>query len=94
MEKLSDAEITEHLIGLPGWEVAEGSIVKSFRFKDFKEAFAVMTRIAFECEALNHHPNWENVYNSLSISLNTHDVGGITLNDIALAKTIEAIVKG
>ena len=94
MEKLSDSELIEHLNGLPGWEVAEGSIVKSFQFKDFKEAFAIMTRIAFECEALNHHPNWENVYNSLSIRLNTHDVGGITLNDIALAKTIEAIING
>ncbi len=94
MEKLSDAELIEHLNGLPGWEVVEGSIAKSFQFKDFKEAFSVMTRIAFECEALNHHPNWENVYNSLSIRLNTHDVGGITLNDISLAKTIEAIING
>ena len=94
MEKLSESQLTEHLESLPGWEVDKESIVKSFRFKDFKEAFSVMTRIAFECEAQNHHPNWENVYNSLTIGLNTHDVGGITLKDIALAKTIESIING
>ena len=94
MEKLSDSELKEHLSGLKGWVLEGDAIMKSFRFKDFKEAFSVMTRIAFECEAQHHHPNWENVYNSLTIRLNTHDVGGITSKDIALAKTIEAIVSG
>ena len=51
-----------------------------------------MTRIAFECEAQNHHPDWSNVYNSLYIRLNTHDVGGITSNDFKLAESIENIV--
>lgn len=94
MEKLSDSELQEHLSDLKGWVTEGDAIMKSFQFKDFKEAFSVMTRIAFECEAQHHHPNWENVYNSLTIRLNTHDAGGITSKDIALAKTIEAIVSG
>ena len=92
MEKLSDSQIASKLLELPGWEYKNGSIIKSFTFKDFKEAFSTMTRIAFECEAQNHHPEWENVYNSLSIKLNTHDVGGITQNDFDLATSIETIV--
>ncbi|MEM6866454.1 MAG: 4a-hydroxytetrahydrobiopterin dehydratase, partial [Bacteroidota bacterium] len=59
---------------------------------DFKEAFSIMTRIAFECEKMNHHPNWENVYNQLTVKLNTHDVGGITPLDIDLATAIESII--
>ena len=92
MEKLDNNQIEAHLKSLEGWGHENGSITKKFVFKDFKEAFSVMTRIAFECERLNHHPNWENVYNSLTIKLNTHDVGGITLNDIELAKSIQEIV--
>ncbi len=92
MKKLNDNEITERLSNLNGWEFKNGSIAKAYQFRDFKEAFSIMTRIAFECEALNHHPNWENVYNSLTIRLNTHDVNGITENDFDLAKTIDSIV--
>lgn len=93
MKKLSEKEIVEFLTNLEGWELQDGSITKTFTFKDFKEAFGMMTQIAFECEAQNHHPDWENVYNRLTISLNTHDVGGITMNDISLAKTIEQIIQ-
>lgn len=92
MEKLTDNEIEKALQGLQGWSYNNGAISKSFKFKDFKEAFSTMTRIAFECEAQNHHPNWENVYNTLSIALNTHDARGVTRKDIALAKSIENIV--
>ncbi len=92
MEKMTDNEIEKALQGLQGWSLNNGSISKSFKFKDFKEAFSTMTRIAFECEAQNHHPNWENVYNTLNIALNTHDVGGVTQKDIRLAQSIERIV--
>lgn len=92
MEKLNAQEIETALTNLNGWKLENGSIAKSFTFSDFKEAFAFMTRVAFEAETQNHHPNWENVYNSVAIRLNTHDVGGITMNDIALAKSIEQIV--
>jgi len=94
MEKLSIDQIQESLKHLNGWSFENGSILKSFKFQDFTEAFAVMTHIAFECEKQNHHPNWENVYNNLTIRLNTHDVDGITRNDFDLAKSIERIVNG
>lgn len=92
MEKLNSSEIETKLKDLNGWNYQNGSICKSFVFKDFKEAFSVMTHIAFEAEQQNHHPNWENVYNQLTVKLNTHDAGGITQYDFDLAKTIENIV--
>uniref|UniRef100_A0A3Q2XT45 4a-hydroxytetrahydrobiopterin dehydratase n=1 Tax=Hippocampus comes TaxID=109280 RepID=A0A3Q2XT45_HIPCM len=92
MERLTEKEIDTLLQNLEGWTYLEGSITKLFTFKDFKEAFATMTRIAFECEAQNHHPEWENIYSSLTIKLNTHDVGGVTKKDFQLARSIENIV--
>lgn len=92
MKKLNVAQIEENLKNLEGWSFENGSIIKTYKFKDFKEAFSIMTRIAFECEKMNHHPNWENVYNNLTIKLNTHDVGGITQKDFDLAQTIESII--
>lgn len=92
MEKLSIDQIEEFLKDIDGWAYMDGAIWKSFKFQDFKDTFSIMTRIAFECEKQNHHPNWENVYNNLTIKLNTHDVGGITQNDFNLAKSIERIV--
>jgi 4a-hydroxytetrahydrobiopterin dehydratase len=92
MEKLSEEEITGRLKELAGWEYNDGAIERNYKFKNFKDAFSTMTRIAFECEAQNHHPDWSNVYNSLNIRLNTHDVGGITGNDFKLAESIENIV--
>lgn len=93
MEKLNEQQIAHALKNLGSWKLVNGFIAKSFKFPNFKEAFAFMTRVAFEAEAQNHHPNWENVYNSVTIRLNTHDVGGITTNDIKLAQTIEEILK-
>ena len=92
MEKLTEQEITEHLKKLDGWEYVDGAIETSFEFKNFKEAFSVMTRIAFECEAQGHHPDWSNVYNSLTIRLNTHDADGVTEKDFKLAHSIESII--
>lgn len=92
MEKLNITQIEAQLQNLNGWTYENGSIYKSYVFKDFKEAFSVMTRIAFEAEQQNHHPNWENVYNQLTIKLNTHDAGGITQYDFDLAQSIENIV--
>ncbi len=92
MQKLTPSQIEEQLKNLNGWNHENGSIVKTYQFADFKEAFSVMTRIAFEAEKANHHPEWENVYNTLTIKLNTHDAGGITQYDFDLAKTIESII--
>ena len=94
MEKLSPTAIEQRLEALPGWTFTGTAIEKSFKFENFKAAFSVMTRIAFECEALNHHPDWKNVYNQLHIALNTHDAQGITEKDFALAEKIQEIVSG
>ncbi|MBU2945245.1 4a-hydroxytetrahydrobiopterin dehydratase [Zobellia uliginosa] len=93
MKKLPEQEIESQLKQLNGWEYVDGAIETSFEFKDFKDAFSVMTRIAFECEAQGHHPDWSNVYNSLNIRLNTHDAEGITEKDFKLAHSIEEIIE-
>ncbi|MCM4168902.1 Putative pterin-4-alpha-carbinolamine dehydratase [Arenibacter antarcticus] len=93
MSTLSKEEIERRLEQLDGWEYVDGALETSFEFKDFKDAFSVMTRIAFECEAQNHHPDWSNVYNSLNIRLNTHDANGVTEKDFKLAKSIEEIIE-
>lgn len=93
MKKLSDTEIDDRLKNLDGWTYAKGAIHTSFEFENFKEAFTVMTRIAFEAEAQEHHPNWGNVYNQLEISLSTHDADGVTEKDFRLARTIEDIIE-
>ncbi len=68
------------------------ALVKTFEFGSFREALSFMVRAGFEAEALNHHPDWTNVYNRLTVRLNTHDVGGkITSKDVELAKRFEAI---
>ena len=92
MEKLTTEEIENRLRDLKGWEFNENALETTFEFDNFKEAFTLMTRIAFECEAANHHPDWTNVYNRLHIRLNTHDAGGVTKKDFKLAQTIEALV--
>ncbi len=94
MIKLSESEIQEKLKNIDGWEYSDNAIHTTFEFKDFKDAFSVMTRIAFEAELQEHHPDWSNVYNKLQISLSTHDAGGVTENDFQLAKTIEDIIEG
>lgn len=92
MEKMTDRAIAEALEGLDGWEYHEGALATVFEFADFKEAFTAMGRIAFECEAQGHHPDWTNVYNRLEIRLNTHDAGGVTEKDFRLAHTIENLL--
>ena len=92
MEKLSKAEIEKELEKLEGWEFNENALETTFEFQNFKEAFTLMTRIAFECEAQNHHPDWTNVYNRLHIRLSTHDAGGVTQKDFELAALIEQLV--
>ncbi|MDT0676885.1 4a-hydroxytetrahydrobiopterin dehydratase [Autumnicola musiva] len=93
MEKLSEEAINKKLETLEGWKYAKNAIHTSFQFNNFKDAFTVMTRIAFEAEAQQHHPNWGNVYNELEISLSTHDAGGVTEKDFKLANAIEEIVE-
>ncbi len=76
------------LAQLSGWTPTPGrdAIQKTFRFKDFKQAFAFMTRVALKAEQMDHHPEWFNVYNRVEVTLATHDAGGVTGLDVALAK--------
>ena len=93
MEKLTNEGIAEQLTSLDGWEYSEDAIYKHFVFADFKETLAIMMGIGMMAEGMNHHPEWTNVYNKLSIKLTTHDEGGVTMKDIGLAKKIEEIIK-
>ena len=92
MKAYSEKEIREKLTNFEGWEYEEDAIHTAFEFEDFKEAFSAMTRIAFEAEKMQHHPDWHNVYNTLNITLSTHDAGGVTDKDFELAKTIDTIL--
>ncbi len=95
-QKLSDEARSEALAGLGGWQEAGGrdAITKSFKFKDFNEAFGWMTRMAMVAEQMNHHPEWFNVWNRVDVTLATHDAGGVTERDIKLAKAMDAGAKG
>ncbi len=95
IEPLSDAERADALDGLPDWDLDDGrdAITRSFKFKDFSEAFAFMTRVALLAEKADHHPEWSNVWNRVDILLTTHDVGGLSTRDIALAQAIDALVE-
>ncbi|MFI5399926.1 MAG: 4a-hydroxytetrahydrobiopterin dehydratase [SAR324 cluster bacterium] len=85
---LSAAEIQAALAGLPGWQFHEGRLRREFRFADFSTAFAFMTRVALLAERLNHHPDWSNVYQRVTIELHTHDAGGVTGRDVEMARRI------
>jgi 4a-hydroxytetrahydrobiopterin dehydratase len=85
------SEIQDKIKDLRNWVYNGNTIEKEFRFKDFSEAFSFMTRVAMQAEKLNHHPDWNNVYNTVRIHLNTHDAGGITELDFKLAAFIDKI---
>ncbi|MFB9057638.1 4a-hydroxytetrahydrobiopterin dehydratase [Mariniflexile ostreae] len=93
MSKLSNEDIEKRLLRFPDWEFYDDAIHAEFEFENFKDCFSAMSRIAFECEALNHHPDWSNTYNILSISLSSHDVNGVSDKDFKLAEAIEFIVE-
>ena len=91
---LTPAEIAAALPALPGWTHERDALAKEFRFADFRQALAFMVRVGFEAEAMDHHPDWTNVYNRVAIRLNTHDAGGrVTAKDLDLARRIEAVGK-
>lgn len=89
-EKMTDKEITAAIAQLPEWKVVNGKLNRAFKFKDFVEAFAFMTKVAIIAEKMDHHPELFNVYNRVVIDLTTHDVGGISSLDIDLAKKINS----
>lgn len=91
-EPLTKEAIAAALDELEGWELDDGQLSTSYEFEDFRSAVSFIVRIAFEAEAMNHHPEIFNVYNQVDIALSTHDAGGkVTEMDVALAKKIEAL---
>jgi 4a-hydroxytetrahydrobiopterin dehydratase len=93
MKKLTDFEIARKLESLEDWDFYDNALNTDFEFDNFKDCMSAMNRIAFECEALNHHPEWTNIYNTLDIKLTTHDANGVTLLDFKLASIINQIVE-
>ena len=89
---LSEEEIMDATSGMTGWEVVDGKLHKEYLFDTFNAAFGFMTRAAMEIEKANHHPEWLNVYNRLTIDLTTHDAGGITSNDVNLARVLDSLL--
>ncbi|MCZ6806798.1 MAG: 4a-hydroxytetrahydrobiopterin dehydratase [Deltaproteobacteria bacterium] len=91
MQKLTEAEIAEHMKTLPGWELGEDRILRKFRFKNFVEAFGWMTSVALVAEGMNHHPEWRNVWATVEVELTTHDAGGLTESDMKLASKMNEL---
>lgn len=91
--RLTDDERTAALASLPGWVLVDGreAIARTFRFKDFSQAWGFMSRAALVAEKLDHHPEWANVWNRVEVTLTTHDAGGLTQLDIDLAMAMDAL---
>ena len=93
MAKLEGAARKAALAGLQHWREVDGrdAIAKKFVFKDFNQAFGFMTRVALVAEKMDHHPEWFNVYRTVEVTLSTHDAGGVTEKDIALALAMDSV---
>lgn len=94
MHKLAPPDIQQLRATLPDWQFSEargGLISREFSFADFVQAFGFMTQVALVAEKLNHHPEWSNVYNRVAITLTTHDVQGLSTNDVDLAQQVDAL---
>ncbi|HUB84800.1 MAG TPA: 4a-hydroxytetrahydrobiopterin dehydratase [Rhizomicrobium sp.] len=92
LKKLDAKSRIAALKKLKGWKEVKGgeAITRSFKFKDFNEAFGFMTRVALLADKMDHHPEWFNVYNKVDVTLSTHDAGGVTDNDIKMATAMGA----
>jgi 4a-hydroxytetrahydrobiopterin dehydratase len=91
---LNDTERHLALVQLPKWTLSDDglAIKRTFRFTDFAQAFGFMARVAIVAEKADHHPEWFNVYNRVEVTLTTHDVGGLSQRDVALAQTMDTMV--
>jgi 4a-hydroxytetrahydrobiopterin dehydratase len=91
--KLTTSARAAALAQLPGWTEtrAGGAIARTFTFRDFSEAFGFMTQVALAAEKLDHHPEWLNIYRTVEVTLSTHDAGGVTARDVALAVIMNRI---
>jgi 4a-hydroxytetrahydrobiopterin dehydratase len=89
--KLSKRKIAAGLSELNGWAMAKGKLHRMFEFKDFRQAFGFMKQVALAADRMNHHPDWCNAYNKVTIDLSTHSAGGLTKSDLKLAGKIQKI---
>jgi 4a-hydroxytetrahydrobiopterin dehydratase len=90
--KLQPSEIEARLAARPGWSLQGGKLHREFRFADFVAAFGFMAKVALVAERQNHHPEWRNVWNQVVVDLTTHDAGGISERDFALAEAIDGFI--
>lgn len=91
-QPLDPAEIDLALASLPGWKHEDGALLRTYVFGSFREALSFMVRAGFEAEAMDHHPDWTNIYNRVAVRLNTHDAGGkVTARDVELARRLQKI---
>lgn len=90
-QKLTDPELQSALAQLPHWTIQNHKLHRDFQFADFPHAFGFMATAAVYIEKRNHHPEWFNVYNRVSVDLTTHDAGGVTSNDVELARLLDSI---
>jgi 4a-hydroxytetrahydrobiopterin dehydratase len=93
LQRLSTSELQAQLMELDGWKIEGEKLSKEVVFPDFTRAFGFMASVAVVAEAMNHHPEWYNVYNKVRFWLTTHEAGGISANDIALARKINEFLK-
>ena len=93
ISRLTESELSAALAGMTDWALREDglAISRKFKFPDFSAAFAFMTRVALLAEKADHHPEWANVYNRVDVVLTTHDAGGVSRRDVAMAKAIDAL---
>ena len=93
-DKLTGVARDEALAGLFGWAQCEGrnAIQKKFQFENFNQAFGFMVRVALQADKMDHHPEWTNIYNTVDITLTTHDAAGVTNKDIELANFMDSVI--
>jgi 4a-hydroxytetrahydrobiopterin dehydratase len=91
--RLSDDDVQSRLSSVREWQLRDNGLYRELAFHDFADAFSFMTSVAFVAERMSHHPEWSNVYNRLTIRLSTHDVGGLSDNDFAMAAEISRLFR-
>ena len=92
-ERLSDEQIARQVAELAGWELVRGKLHREFRFDGFVQAFGFMSSVALVAERMDHHPEWSNVYNRVTVELQTHDAGGLTEMDFELARETDKLYR-
>ena len=93
MKKMTDAEVAAAVAKLAGWSLQNGKLHREYKFPDFKHAMDFMAAAAPGIDKMNHHPEWANVYDRVTVNLTTHDAGGITQKDFDLAALLEGVAR-